>query len=124
MNKKRPMFLNLAQMKFPVTAIISIGHRISGVVMFVSLPWLIYLFQKSTTSASSFAAIGASIRSFPFSLFLIATVFAFAYHISSGIRHIIMDMGFGKSWGVAKTTSYIVLVSTVVIGLLGVYLAW
>ena len=124
MNKKRPMFLNLTQMKFPVTAIISIGHRISGVVMFVSLPWLIYLFQKSTASASSFTSLGPSLRRFPFSLFLIATIFAFAYHISSGVRHIIMDMGFGKSWDVAKTTSYLVLCLTLVLGLLGVYLAW
>ena len=49
----RPVFLNLTQIKLPVGALTSIGHRISGVVLAINVPIAIYLLQRSLGAIAS-----------------------------------------------------------------------
>ncbi len=55
MNDKRPVNLDLTTIKFPVTAIASITHRITGVAIFVAIPVLLWMLDRSLASPESFA---------------------------------------------------------------------
>jgi succinate dehydrogenase / fumarate reductase, cytochrome b subunit len=115
MQKKRPMFLNLLQIRFPVTAILSIGHRLSGVALFLSLPWLLYLFAMSTFSQNTFDAMIVGVHKFPQAPIAFVVLAAALYHLIAGVRHLIMDIGIGESWCVAKASAYFAFVAWVVL---------
>ncbi|SHI14519.1 succinate dehydrogenase cytochrome b556 subunit [Ferrimonas marina] len=93
MNKPRPVYLDLQQIQFPATAIASILHRVSGVVLFGAIAILLWLFATSLESADGFAQVSALMNGFLAKLVLWAILTAFAYHLCSGIRHLLMDMG-------------------------------
>ena len=55
----RPVYLNLAKIKLPVPGLMSIMHRISGVLMVLAIPFVIYLMERSLSSPEGFAQAGA-----------------------------------------------------------------
>lgn len=139
--KKRPEFRNihafhdLPSYRFPAAAIVSILHRISGVLMFVLLPLIIWLFDTSLSSEISFgrfrAAFGNGIGFVPgviVKLAVLALIWAYLHHFMAGLRHVWMDVSHsavslefgGKS---ARTVLALSLVLTVVLGakLFGLY---
>ena len=121
--KARPMHLNLFVMKFPITAISSIGHRISGIWIFICLPFLLLMLQESLANLESFSNISNKFNNIYYKLFLLSFLIASIYHAIAGIRHIIMDLGFMESKNESKVTSWIVIISSIIIFLfLGFYL--
>ncbi len=123
MNQKRPVNLDLGTLKFPAMAIASILHRISGLVMFLLLPLMLYFLDLSLKSAESFAKLNTLLESPYYRLLLWAFSAAFVYHLLAGIRHIIMDMGYGESVCVGRRTAMIVIALAVVLTiLLGIWI--
>jgi succinate dehydrogenase / fumarate reductase cytochrome b subunit len=108
-NTNRPVHLNLFRMKFPPMAILSILHRISGVVLFLLLPLGLYLLHHSLQSQVSFAQLHAFVA-MPIIRFLLwMMVSAAALHLFAGIRHMVMDCGLGESVKAGRVTAYLVL---------------
>ena len=108
MKTKRPVYLNLFQFKFPVTAIASILHRVSGVILFLALPFLLWALQLSLHSEKDFAQLQDVMLS-PIVKFVVWGVLsALFYHLIAGLRHLLMDMhlfdgkqsGRFMAWGV------------------------
>ena len=97
-NHKRPVNLDLATIKFPVMAISSILHRISGVVLFLLFPVMLYFFEMSLKNAGTFTEVQQWILNNLYCKFVF-WVFgaAIIYHLLAGIRHMVMDLGFGES---------------------------
>ncbi len=123
MKQKRPVNLNLLTIKQPIPAIVSILHRASGVVLFLLLPFLIWMLSLSLGSESSFNALKMTVDFFPVKLLVWLVLSALAYHLVAGIRHLIMDAGFCESLSCARMTSYLTLgISGVLIVYLGVWL--
>jgi succinate dehydrogenase / fumarate reductase cytochrome b subunit len=110
MNIERPMFLDLRRMKFPPMAIVSIFHRISGVVLFLGLPFVLYLLQQSLRSVSAFDSVVQLLDKAPFKLGVWIFLVALIYHVIAGIRHVLMDMGLGEQLLAGKQTAIFVLV--------------
>lgn len=110
---KRPVFLNLLQIKFPVTAIVSIGHRVSGVLMIVVLPFWIWMLQETLGSAESYANLVSCIdeHSFVKSIIFLSIISVW-YHVFAGFRHLVMDLGFGESMKKASVSAWVVLMLT------------
>ena len=107
--KKRPVFLDLTKMKFPPTAIISIMHRMSGVLIFLLLPFALYLLHHSLVSQDSFNALTASLST-PFMSFLAwVLVSAASFHLFAGIRHMLMDCGVGEHMCAARMSAYLII---------------
>lgn len=122
-NRQRPINLDLTSLSFPPMAIASILHRISGILIFLLLPFLLYLFCLSLQSASSFSQLQKLLMNTPVKVGLWMVSSALAYHIIAGIRHITLDMGFGESLQVAKRSALIVILLGVVITIfLGVWI--
>lgn len=114
MNKKRPVNLDLGSMKFPPMAIASILHRVSGVVLFILLPVMIFLLGQSLQSEEMFNQIKIKIAEPCYQLILWAFSTALIYHILAGIRHMIMDLGFGEELCTSRRTSILVIVLAVI----------
>lgn len=123
MKKTRPVNLDLTTIKFPITAISSILHRISGVILFVMMPFLLYLLQQSLYSAEQFDLLADHMSGFFIKFLVWGTLSALLYHLVAGVRHIIMDMGFGESLAGGRLGSKLVIgLSLILAVLVGVWI--
>ncbi|WP_444930074.1 succinate dehydrogenase, cytochrome b556 subunit [Microbulbifer sp. SSSA002] len=123
MNKNRPVNLDISTIKLPATAVVSILHRISGVVLFVVVALLLWMLDASLESEQGFAEIAAIFSSIPAKLILWASLAALIYHILAGVRHLFMDMGIGESLEGGRRSAVSVLALAVILILLaGVWL--
>ncbi|MFM2482715.1 succinate dehydrogenase, cytochrome b556 subunit [Celerinatantimonas sp. YJH-8] len=120
----RPVNLDLQTMRFPVTAIASILHRVSGVITFFALAVLLSLLARSLSSADGFMAVQQWLDSFvvKFCLWLILSVFI--YHVVFGIRHMIMDLGYWEELIPAAISSRIGFVIVIVCAIMVGGLVW
>lgn len=97
--KQRPVNLDLQTIRFPVTAIASILHRVSGVITFVAVGILLWLLGLSLSSQEGFLQAAAIMNSFIVKFIFWGILTALAYHICGGIRHLLMDFGYiEESW--------------------------
>ena len=97
MNDKRPVNLDLSTIKFPVTAIASITHRVTGVAIFLALPILLWMLDRSLASPESFADLKELMTSPLVKLVVWAILAVLLYHLVAGIRHLVMDAGVGET---------------------------
>ena len=95
----RPVYIDLRKINLPVSALISITHRLSGMyVFFITLPLMLALIYFSTESEDSFNDLSLFLKNYKFILALIVLSFSILwYHILSGLRHLIMDAHIGES---------------------------
>ena len=139
--KKRPEFRNINALtdlpgyRLPVAGLVSILHRISGVIMFLLLPFTIWMFDKSISSELSFAkftsAFSQGLWIFPgwiVKLVVLALIWSYLHHSIAGLRHLWMDVSHkavSKEFGMnsALFTLAASLLLTVVLGakLFGLY---
>ena len=136
--KKRPEFRNINAFKdlptyrLPAAGIVSILHRVSGVLMFVLMPLIIWMFDTSVSSEISFARFRAAFNTGATGVLLkliaLALIWAYLHHFIAGVRHVWMDVSHkavSKSFGgsSAKVTLVLSLVLTAVLGakLFGLY---
>ena len=115
--KQRPQFRNihiteLKNYRLPIAGFVSILHRISGFMMFLALPFLLYLFQMSILSEDTFKHF-AGIAAHPLvKLIILALAWAYFQHFSAGVRHLFMDLHLGLDKDAArKSGSTVLLVS-------------
>lgn len=123
MSKQRPVNLDLTKFHFPPMAIISICHRISGVLLFLLLPIAIWLLHKSIISSAGFDAT-TGLLDYPLMKLLIWLMLcATLFHLIAGIRHLLMDFGLGESVAAGRMSAYTVFgVAIVLFILVGVWL--
>src|SRR5574337_1664767 len=81
-----PKFLNLWQIRFPIGAIASIGHRVSGVLLVASLPLLALALDRSLKSEADFEALRNLVGAPGRALLLAVVVWAAAHHVLAGLR--------------------------------------
>ncbi len=98
MNKNRPVNLDLSTVSFPITAIVSILHRVSGCVLLGGILVLFWMLDQSLASEESFNALKSLLDQGWAKVIVWLLCCAVAYHTLAGIRHLIMDLGFGESY--------------------------
>ena len=106
-SKKAPQFLNIFQMRFPVMAIVSIAHRLSGIALAVLLPWIIWVWSKVIT-LKDYHVLQTHLHSFSGRLFGIIVGLALFFHLLSGSRHLLMDLGFFELKASGRMTAWLV----------------
>lgn len=92
--KQRPVNLDLQTIRFPITAIASILHRVSGVITFIAVGILLWLLGTSLSSPEGFEQASAIMGSFFVKFIMWGILTALAYHVVVGIRHMMMDFGY------------------------------
>ena len=125
--KHRPVYRNihvtqLRGYRLPAAGWVSILHRISGAMLFLLLPFLIWLFDTSVTSevsyaqfASLFHAGWAGIPGFFFKLVALAMIWAYVQHFIGGVRHLWMDMTHAVGLEFGRQSAWATLAATAVI---------
>lgn len=120
--RSRPVNLDLATVRFPITAIVSITHRISGVVLLAGVLVLLWMLDLSLASEQDFLQVKETLNAPLAKLIVWAVIAALAYHTVMGIRHLIMDMGLGETLKGGKFGAAVALaVAVVLIVLSGVW---
>lgn len=111
MKNKRPVYLNLLKIKLPLTGIVSFAHRITGVILFLFLPFAVYLLDLSIESQASFHEAQAILNQ-PIMIFVqIVLLWSIAHHFYAGIRFLLIDAEIGVEKTEAKIGAWIVLVA-------------
>jgi succinate dehydrogenase / fumarate reductase cytochrome b subunit len=138
--RKRPEFRNINALKdlpsyrLPVAGIVSILHRISGFLMFLLMPLIIWMFDSSISSEISFAKFSAALNigigfvpGWFMKLVVLALIWAYLHHFIAGLRHLYMDMFHAVTQEFGKSSAIVTLILsvglTVVLGakLFGLY---
>ncbi len=116
---RRPIYrnLNITQIvgyRLPLAGIISILHRISGALLFLLLPYVLYLFEKSLTSELSFGVFKSVASGWFAKLVILALAWAYLQHFCAGIRHLFMDLHIGLEKESGKQTAAAAIVVSVI----------
>lgn len=124
--KSRPKYVSLFTLtpKMSITAKVSILHRVTGALLFLSIPFVLFILHKSLTEASFYAAFYGAMSCPLAKLGYIVFIWVFVYHMIAGVRFLFLDINKGVEIKKAKMTARVVLVvSTLITIALGV-LIW
>nr|WP_111978433.1 succinate dehydrogenase cytochrome b556 subunit [Algibacillus agarilyticus] len=116
--KQRPVNLELSTISFPASAIASILHRVSGVIMFVAMGLLMWAFVTSLTSKEGFDTVSAMLDTFIVKFIIWGTLTALFYHMLGGFRHLIMDLGYWEEIGSGNLSAKITMLLTIILSVL------
>lgn len=123
MIKKKPVNLNLTSIRFPITAIVSILHRLSGLLLFFFIPLVLWLLNSSLVNEASFIQLSDGFTH-PFAKFILWALWsAIIYHMMAGFRHLLMDVGIGETRKTSIFSAYLLMAVTIaLITLIGIWL--
>lgn len=116
----RPTFFSILRIAFPVGAVTSIAHRVSGIVLALCTPVAIYLLDVSLHSAENYEWVRALLDTLPAKALALVAVWAFAHHFFAGIRHLLMDIDVGSSLPAARLSAWLVNIAGVAVSLVAV----
>ena len=126
-DQERPVYRNIhvsqiVGYRLPPAGIVSILHRVSGALMFLLLPFVIWLFDVSLTSEISYerftSAFVAGVGVLPgwfMKLVALALIWAYLHHFIAGVRHVWMDMTHSVSLAQGRVSAWITLASSAVL---------
>ncbi|ARB92127.1 succinate dehydrogenase, cytochrome b556 subunit [Legionella longbeachae] len=117
MNQQKFRNFDLLTISYPFTAIISILHRISGVFLFLLIPFLLWMLETATNSPDGFTYIYAVLANPVAKLILWCMLVAFWYHLLAGIRHLLMDIGIGEGLKSARFTGGVTIALTLIVAI-------
>ncbi|BBB60999.1 succinate dehydrogenase cytochrome b-556 subunit [Undibacterium sp. KW1] len=104
--------------RLPLAGFVSILHRASGMLMFLLLPFILYLLDKSLTSEATFAELQALASGVFVKLIILALSWAYLHHFCAGIRHLLMDLHYGLDKDSARQSAVSVLAISLVLAAL------
>lgn len=119
-SQSRPVYLNLLRIRQPVTAVVSILHRISGFLLIILLPGFIYLLQLSLHSPEGFARALSILEHPVASTVGIFICWMYAHHFLAGIRFLLLDFDIGISRESARKTAWLVHIGAALFGVIAV----
>ena len=115
MNQSRPVYLNLFKIRLPVTGIVSLAHRVSGVLLFLAIPFLIYLVDLSIESPEGYQTAINWLQN-PVVMFIqLVLVWSLAHHFFAGLRFLLLDFDIGVTKSGSTFTSWLVIVAEVMV---------
>ena len=128
-DRPRPVYRNIhitqiAGYRLPPAGIVSILHRISGALMFLLLPFAIWMFDTSLTSEVSFeqfrslfVAGAAGLPGWFWKLVAFALIWSYLLHFCAGLRHLWMDATHAVDLSFGRTSALVVIVLSTVVAL-------
>lgn len=120
----RPIFLELHRLRYPVGAVASIGHRISGVVLALAAPALVYVLDLSLSGEQGYARAAALLDSAAAKLGAVLLAWAFAHHFFAGLRHLLMDVDVGSALPAARRSAWLASAAGAAVALVVAWRLW
>jgi succinate dehydrogenase / fumarate reductase cytochrome b subunit len=122
--KVRPVFLNPLAIGLPVGALTSIGHRVSGVFLALSVPAWLYLWSLSLRDEEGFMRASHLMGHAVVKGALVLFIWALAHHVLAGIRHLLSDLNVGSTLRSARKSAYAANLGGVAMAFLAAWLLW
>jgi len=114
--------LDAVKYRLPLAGVVSILHRASGLLMFVLLPFVVWLFDTSISSEISYESFTAAfvvglgvLPGWAVKLVVLALIWAFLHHLIAGVRHVWMDATHSVSKAQGHSSAVITLASSVLL---------
>lgn len=118
-SNKQYKYLNLIKIRLPIPGIVSFAHRVSGVLMFLAIPFLAYLLDQSVSSPETYQQVIGLLDYVLVKLALVIIGWSICHHLYAGIRYLLIDADIGVDLPAARLSAKLVmaaaLLSTLVI---------
>ena len=121
--ENRPKNLNLFTIHFPIPAIVSILHRITGVILFLFIPIMLWALAYSLTD-TGFDHFHQWMSSYYFKFFFWLLLIPFFFHLVAGVRHLLSDIHIGDTLKTGRVASIVTFVITAILVLLAGIWIW
>jgi succinate dehydrogenase / fumarate reductase cytochrome b subunit len=108
-NHKRPKNLDLLHIRLPAGGVVSILHRVSGVLLVLVLPFAFLLLQQSLQDPEGFAQVVAQLSSLPARALVFFITILLVHHFLAGVRHLLLDLEIGISRNSSRWSAWLVL---------------
>lgn len=118
---KRPVFINLFAIRFPVSAITSILHRFSGLFLVIAIPYFAWLLSLSVESQASYERAVSILASCPIRFAGILVVWVVSHHLFAGVRYLLIDIDVGVSRMAARRSALLVNVLALLVAALYIW---
>jgi len=112
-NHDRPLSPHISIYRWPITMVLSILHRVTGVAL--SLGFLVFVawLSDAASGPDAYAVFMSVMDTYVGKLCLVGWSFAFFFHLSNGTRHLLWDSGRGMEKSQANASSWLVLISAI-----------
>ena len=120
----RPRFLNLTQIRLPLPGIVSILHRISGVLLILAIPMSIWLLELATSEAQGFETAAGIADSLLFKLAATIILWSLCHHLIAGIRYLLLDIDIGVERARARQSAIGVFIVSILLTLVLAGVIW
>jgi len=114
-NSKLPLSPHLQIYRLPLTALLSITHRLTGVILALGSVLIIWILVAAADSATSYTTLARHLASWYGQVFLIGLVFSLYLHFCNGIRHLFWDVGLGFELETVDLTAKLVIVCAIIL---------
>ena len=114
-NPKHPVSPHLQIYRLPLTALISIAHRITGVILAVGSLLLVWVLAGAAESAETYQAIMLHLGSWYGQVILLGFVFSLYLHFCNGVRHLFWDVGYGFELETVDLTAKLAIAVAIVL---------
>ncbi len=108
-NKKRPRFLNLLDIRLPVSGVVSILHRISGIALAMLVPFALYLLDQSLDSEQGYRHAAAMLSDPIAKTLTVIGAWFLIHHFLAGVRHLFLDLDVGVGRDASRQSAWFVL---------------
>ena len=113
-----PVFLYLFRIRFPTGAFASFAHRISGVLLFLAMPYLAWLLNLSLQGPEGYTAAVAHLQPLCLRLASALLVWSLLHHLLAGLRFLLIDIHIGVDLPTARLTARAATLAAIVLTLL------
>ena len=117
-NKNNPLSPHLQIYKWQISSLLSITHRIVGIINILAITIICFLSLSLLLGAESYQIINNFFKSFFGKFILLGLCWTFSFHILNELRHLIWDLGYGFDLKVAKITGVIALIGSFILTIL------
>ena len=125
LQNKRPKYLNLLKIRQPLPAVISILHRLTGVLLFFpGIPLLLCALQLMLGSQDGYEELQTFLLNPVVKVGLLLLLWFLFHHLCAGIRYLALDLHYGITLSQARASSKLVLVTGIILTILFGLVIW
>ena len=116
--QQRPVFLNLLQIRLPISGVMSILHRISGVLMVFLAAFFVWALGESLNGEEGYRLVVGLFGTVPGKLFLFLFLWMLLHHLFSGFRFLLIDVEIGVEKAHAKNSAWAVMIASPLVAMI------
>ena len=115
MESKNPLSPHLQIYRWHISSLVSISHRITGIINFVAVIFICIWAINLTLGESNYIFISSILNSFFGKFIILGIIWSFSFQMLSEIRHLIMDLGYGFELKTTRITGLIVIFGSILL---------